>query len=543
MYFNMKSACGISQRASRALLIKSSRLMNKSHLPLLATGILLPVCAIAQDKPNIIVFLVDDMGLMDTSVPFDTDKEGNPVVHPLNQWYHTPSMERLAGQGVRFSTFYAQSVSSPSRASLMTGQNAARHRTTNWINSESNNRTTYGPHDWNWEGLDSDGKAFPRLLREAGYRTIHVGKAHFGCIGSEGEDPLNIGFDVNIGGNSIGQPGSYYGEWGYGWIQGNRSRAVPGLEKYHGSNMFLTDALTQEAIAEMEKSVAEGRPFYLNMSHYAVHAPFEADKRFIDRYMDSGKGKQAEAFATLIEGMDKSLGDLLDRLEELGIAENTLVIFLGDNGGDAPLGGPADHGSSAPFRGRKGSEYEGGVRVPCIVAWAKPDEGNRFQKEYPVRQGYVQTQMGTIMDIYPTVLSVAGVGLPSDVVLDGSDLKRMLGGRKDIRHRRDFLMHFPHGEHRANYFTTYRKGPWKLIYFYNPETPESPSWMLYNLKKDPYETMDLSSEKSGRTRRMIKAMKRRLDTERALYPVDDAGNELKPVDSQVILLPEVLRSE
>ena len=226
--------------------------MKKIHLPLIATGMLLPVGSIAQDRPNIVVFLVDDMGLMDTSVPFDTDRRGNPVVHPLNQWYNTPGMERLAEQGVRFSTFYAQSVSSPSRISLMTGQNAARHRTTNWINSESNNRTTYGPAEWNWEGLDGDDRTYPKLLQEAGYRTIHVGKAHFGCIGSEGEDPLNIGFDVNIGGNSIGQPGSYYGEWGYGWIRGNRSRAVPGLEEYHGSDVFLTDALTMEAVKEIQ---------------------------------------------------------------------------------------------------------------------------------------------------------------------------------------------------------------------------------------------------------------------------------------------------
>ena len=156
------------------------------------------------------------------------------------------------------------------------------------------------------------------------------------------------------------------------------------------------------------------------------------------------------------------------------IAENTLILFLGDNGGDAPLGGAADYGSSAPFRGKKGSEYEGGVRVPFIAAWAKPDSENRFQKEYPIAQNRIQTKMGTIMDIYPTVLSVAGIDMPADLKCDGSDLKRMLTGRRDMRHRRDFLMHFPHGEHRCNYFTTYRKGKWKLIYYYNPETPDRP---------------------------------------------------------------------
>lgn len=184
----------------------------------------------AQDRPNIIVFLVDDMGLMDTSVPFIVNNDGEPEMQPLNEWYRTPNMERLASQGVRFSTFYAQSVSSPSRTSMMTGQNAARHHTTNWINSESNNRDKYGPYEWNWTGLKRTDMIYPLVLSKAGYKTIHIGKAHFGCFGSEGEDPIKLGFDVNVGGSSIGEPGSYLGENGYGHIAGNIKRAVPDLE-------------------------------------------------------------------------------------------------------------------------------------------------------------------------------------------------------------------------------------------------------------------------------------------------------------------------
>ena len=494
--------------------------MKRLAWPLMAAGAAAAACSPAEpNSPNIVLFLVDDMGVMDTSVPFLTDADGNVQTHPLNEWYNTPNMERLAEQGIRFSTFYAQSVSSPSRTSIMTGQNAARHRTTNWINSESNNRTEFGPYDWNWQGIKSNVPIYPKMLKEAGYRTIHVGKAHFGCMGSEGEDPLNLGFDVNIGGNSIGQPGSYYGEWGYGWIKGNRDRAVPGLEKYHGTNTHLSDALTIEAVAEIEKTLEEGKPFYLNLAHYAVHHPFEADPRFIEKYRNSEKGERGEAFATLIEGMDKSLGDLMDKLEELGVAENTLILFLGDNGGDAPLGGPADYGSSAPLRGKKGSEYEGGVRVPFIAAWAKPDPDNKFQKKYPIAQNTVQLQQGTVMDIYPTVMSVAGVELPQNHVLDGSDLKVLLQGKADADHRDDFLMHFPHGEHRANYFTTYRDGDWKLIYYYNPETAGKPSWKLYNLKEDPYETTDLSDSQPNQVSVLIDAMKKRLELEDALLPL------------------------
>lgn len=481
----------------------------------------------AQERPNIIVFLVDDMGLMDTSVPFVVDGEGHTVRQPLNDWYRTPNMERLARQGVCFSTFYAQSVSSPSRACIMTGQNAARHHTTNWINAESNNRTPYGPPEWNWKGLTRNDLIYPEVLRQIGYKTIHVGKAHFGCQNSEGADPRNLGFDVNIAGSAIGHPGSYHGENGYGWIRGQKARAVPDLKKYHGTHTFLSDALTLEAGREMQKAVDEKQPFYLNMAHYAVHAPFETDERFIRHYNDPNKNQQAHAFATLIEGMDKSLGDILNKLEELGIAEQTLIIFLGDNGGDAPLGEAADYGSSAPFKGKKGSEYEGGVRVPFIVSWAHPNPENKFQKAYPIAQNVIQTQMGTIMDIYPTVLSVAGVKVPKTHILDGADLKKLLKGKRDKKHRDDFLMHFPH-EHRGSYFTSYRKGDWKLIYYYNPKTPHVPTYKLFNLAQDPYEKNDLAKSEQGKAKELFNLMVRRLEAEHALYPVDDHKNVLKP---------------
>lgn len=131
-------------------------------------------------SPNIIIFLVDDMGLMDTSVPFLTDSNGNLAEYPLNDYYHTPNMKTLAAQGIRFTNFYAHSVCSPTRTSILTGQNSARHGVTNWVRSEENNRTEFGPTDWNWKGLTKESVTFPRILQQAGYKTIHVGKAHFG---------------------------------------------------------------------------------------------------------------------------------------------------------------------------------------------------------------------------------------------------------------------------------------------------------------------------------------------------------------------------
>ena len=490
-------------------------------------GLLSGAVAGAQDRPNIVVLLVDDMGLMDTSLPFVTDKEGNPVEQPLNRWYRTPNMERLAAQGTRFTQFYAQSVSSPSRTSLLTGHNAARHRTTNWINAESNNRDKYGPYDWNWNGLTSGSITYPGILRENGYKTIHVGKAHFSNMHTDGRDPRNLGFDVNIPGSAIGHPASYLPENGYGKYKGWKARAVPDLDKYHNTETFLTDALTIEAASEVDKAVNEGKPFYLNLAHYAVHAPFDIDKRFIDHYTSDEYPVNAPAFAALIEGMDKSLGDLMDHLDSIGQAENTLLIFLGDNGSDAPMGDKAGHTSSAPYRGKKGMEFEGGMLVPAIISWAKPAPDNKFQKEYPISQGGIQTQMATIMDIFPTVLSVARIDNPEGHTLDGSDLRTLLSGKHDTRHRDDFLMHFPHHNY-GQYYTVYRKGDWKIIYRYNPDDPEHPGYSLYNLADDPYENHDLATADPAKLSEMFYLMEARLKAENATYPVDADGVTLLP---------------
>jgi len=505
--------------------------MKLKHV-LSSTLALMTTVTYAQERPNIVVFLVDDMGLMDTSLPFITDTNGNPIKQPLNNFYHTPNMERLAKQGIRLTNFYAQSVSSPSRISIMTGQNSARHHTTQWIRAEWNNRGPYGPKDWNWLGIRKSTVTFPKLLEHSGYRTIHIGKAHFGPYDSEGENPLNIGFDVNVGGCAAGEPGSYYGEWGYGNLKGNKSRAIPNLEHYYNTHVFLTEALTLEANAKVEEAVKDKKPFFLYMSHYALHAPFQTDKRFISHYPKSkvpkGGNSKAPAFATLVEGMDQSLGEIMDWLNGLGVAENTLIIFLGDNGSDAPLGNEKGIGSSAPLRGKKGTEYEGGVRVPFIAAWAKPDPSNKFQKGLPIPQNSVNLQRGTVMDLYPTILSLAGVkDIPSHII-DGYDLHDQLLGRKNINRKDMVLMNFPHW-HRTSYFTTYIEGDWKVIYRYNPGNPEKPEYELYNLKEDPSEQNDLSKKDKSILKDMMKKMCAEMINENAQYPIDKAGNTLKPI--------------
>ena len=300
------------------------------------------------------------------------------------------------------------------------------------------------------------------------------------------------------------------------------------MEKYYADDVFLTDALTLEANAQIDKAIEEQTPFFLYLAHYAVHAPFEKDERFWEHYASSSdKSDQAKAFATLIESMDKSLGDLIDHLEAKGIAENTLIIFMGDNGSDAPLGDSRGYSSSAPLRGKKGSEFEGGMRVPCIVAWAKPNKKNAFQKELPIPQGQVQTQMGSVLDIYPTLATLSEANIPDTHPIDGQDLHKLLSGQADETHANSFLMHFPHN-HRGSYFTVYREGDWKLIYYYNPEHSERPDCTLYNLKEDPYEEHEISRKQPAQTLALLQKMIKELDEKGAQYPVNFEGKEIRP---------------
>lgn len=483
----------------------------------------------AADRPNIVLFLVDDMGPMDTSVPFMLDQDGKPKRYPLNDYYRTPSMERLAAQGIRLNNFYAMSVCSPTRTSIISGQNAARHRVTQWIRSEGNNKGEFGPPQWNWTGFGNERATLPGVLQTVGYHTIYIGKAHFGPIGEPTEFPSNLGYDANVAGCSWGQPGSYYGQDGYGHLKGNKSRAVPDLEEYHGTDTFLTEALTIEGKTQIDAALEINKPFFLHFAPYALHAPFHSNPKYAANYADSDKPKAAQAYATLVESMDTALGELMNHLEERGIAENTLILFLGDNGSDAPLGPPHEHNSSFPLRGKKATYYEGGIRTPFIAAWAKPAPTNKWQQQLPIAHGAINTQLATVMDLYPTILNLADATKPDDHAIDGDDLARQLANEPNPDRDNRFLMHFPHS-HRSSYFTSFRVGDWKLIYHYLPDlNPAKTRYELFNLQKDPFENNNLADQQPDQVKRLMQAMIQQLDEQSALYPVDDQGNPLEPI--------------
>jgi arylsulfatase A-like enzyme len=266
------------------------------------------------------------------------------------------------------------------------------------------------------------------------------------------------------------------------------------------------------------------------MAHYAVHAPFQSDPRFAAHYKDSGKPAAAQAFATLIEGMDKSLGDILDHLDALGVSENTLIFFLGDNGSDAPLGDPHAVACAAPLRGKKGAHYEGGMRVPFIAAWAKAAD-NPHQRRLPIAAGAIQSQMAAVYDLFPTILGLTDMAAPEEHVVDGVRLDTLLTGRPDAAREQTFLMHYPHAPHRSNYFTCYRRGDWKVIYHYYPsEASEGSHYQLYNLHDDPFEQNNLAASKPDELKVMMQGLAASMERHNSLYPVDntDAATPLRP---------------
>ena len=477
----------------------------------------------ADKRPNILFFLVDDMGVGDTSVPF-LYKDGEAEKIALNDLYRTPNMAKLAESGRIFTSAYSYSVCSPTRISLMTGQAAPRHRVTTWTHPKQSSVDTglvkaggiRSPADWRITGLDRSLPLLPRLMRQAGYRTLFAGKAHFGPDDTPSGDPTKLGFDVNIAGFGGGGPGSYWGKYNYSANHrtGKHVWDVPGLEKYHGTDVFLTEAITLEMNQAIEEAVKSGNSFFAYMSHYAVHAPWQyPDARFSKNYPTlKGHGL---AFATLVEGMDKSLGDMIQKLAELGVAEETLVIFFSDNG--------SAWSANAPFRDKKGSRFEGGLRVPLIVSWAKPNHAHPMQKKLAIPPSSVAHDVVTCVDMMPTILKIAGARMPDGAVIDGFDISPYFTATEGTHRPQEFLTHFPH-RHRNTLFSTYRRNDWKIIYNYPSE-----KWELYNLKLDPFEKSNEVGNHPELALSLATEMVKQLDAQNATYPTRaGSGNEVKP---------------
>ncbi|EDV00709.1 arylsulfatase [Phocaeicola coprocola DSM 17136] len=365
------------------------------------------------------------------------------------------------------------------------------------------------------------------MLKENGYRTIHCGKAHFGARTTPGADPINMGFDVNIAGGANGAPGSYLGTKNFG--EGSRF-AVQGLEKYYGQDIFITEALTREAITEMEKSVKMDKPFYLYMSHYAVHTPYDDDKRFSQKYrgrydeqLKTGLNENEARYAALVEGMDKSLGDILDYLQKNPeVAQNTILLFMSDNGGQGLNNvrqGVANRDQNYPARGGKGSAFMGGVREPMMVYWPGVTKPNTECSQRVI-----------IEDFYPTILDMAGVKkYTTHQVIDGVSFADVLKSPEKTKDR-VLIWHFPNlwgesqnKEEGYGAYSAILKGDYHLIY-----TWETRQIRLYNVKKDISEQNDLSQTMPDKVKELTAELSDYLRERDAQRPSLKATGEVIP---------------
>lgn len=548
--------------------------MKLKHLT--GLSLLAPSVAFAAERPNIVFFIVDDMGWVDSSVAYGEQ------VYPNNMRYNTPNMQRLASQGVMLTNAYACPVSTPTRTSLITGVNAAHSRITNWTSTMRDTPSdatggavamaqsgvnqdmggSFARPEWNLngmspvEGVESTLYAtpLPKLLRDAGYYTIHVGKAHWASAGTPGASPYNMGYNVNVSGNVAGMPRSYQSEDNYGntpklW----NLLAVQNMTEYYGTGVHLTEALTREALKTLDYPIANNLPFYLYFAHYATHTPIQRDPRFIQKYLDAGLDEGQARYASMVEGVDKSLGDLLDFLEAKGVAEETIIIFMTDNGGNAEnkAKGGVRFMHNLPLRNGKGSVYEGGIRVPLMVKWSGKVAPN--------------TRVNTPViceDLFPTILGMAGIK-SYDVVQDvdgknlvnlvtkGSKLAAKAAKRGEIADQRaanafvvpeevsgidperELIFHYPHQWKPydlvdIDYLSAIRKGDWKLVYRMRTGALE-----LYNLKQDIGEQNNVAAEHPEKVKELAAAISTKLREWNSPMPSYRATNKSVPLPDKL----------
>jgi arylsulfatase A-like enzyme len=485
-----------------------------------------PSTEVPTPPPNIVLFLVDDLGWQDTSVPF-WDRET-----PFNQRYKTPNMERLASQGMKFTQAYATPVCSPTRVSLMTGMNTARHRVTNWTLHRDRIQPMEREHQslefplWNVNGLSPDSTlqnsvfatTLPEILQNNGYFTIHVGKAHFGAIGTPGEDPLNLGFDVNIAGHAAGAPKSYYGSENFGNTPEFQDTPwpVPGLDEYHGEEIYLTDALTSEALKALDQNT---KPFFLYMAYYTVHTPIMANQKFLNHYLELGLDSIEASYASMIESMDSSVGRIMDYLEEKQLSENTVILFMSDNGGlSAVARGGEPHTHNKPLSSGKGSIHEGGIREPMMVKWPGVVPPGSENANYLI-----------IEDFFPSILEIAGIDQYFTAQsVDGISFVPLLKDNHLRTLDRPLYWHFPNEWGPTGpgigAFSAIRKGNWKLIYYHKDQRFE-----LFNISNDIGETTNLAESQQKMRKDLAALLTSYLLSVNAQMPKNKQTGELIPL--------------
>lgn len=426
---------------------------------------------LSAEKPNVVFFLVDDLGQRDLGCYGST-------------FYETPNVDRLAREGTRFTDAYAACpVCSPTRASIQTGRWPQRTGVTDYIGAAfgekwgRNTKLLPAPYS---DRLAHDEVTLGELMKGAGYATFFAGKWH---LGPEGFWPENQGYDINKGGIERGGP---YGPGKYFVPYGN-PRLDDGPPGEH-----LPDRLSTEAVKFIEAS--KDKPFFAFFSFYSVHTPLMARSDLQQKYEEKRQrlglqekwGREGKrdvrlvqehpVYAGMVEAMDLAVGKVLNKLDELGLTDKTLIIFTSDNGGPSTSEGWPT--SNLPLRGGKGWLYEGGIREPLIVRWPKI-----------VQPGRVVDTPVSSPDFFATLKDVAGVqGAPANK-LDGQSLRPVLDGSGNLPER-PLFWHYPHyGNQGGAPGGAVREGDWKLVEWYEDGTRE-----LYNVRTDIGEQKNLAAE-------------------------------------------------
>lgn len=459
--------------------------------------------AIEPKQPNILFILADDYGYHDLSISG-------------SDFYETPNIDQIAKEGMTFTNGYATcQVCSPSRASIMSGKFPARHGITDWIGAPTGT-------DWRKVGrfnkllppdyehnLPHDIITLPEAMRASGYKTFFAGKWH---LGGEGSWPEDHGFDINRGGWDAGSPnGGYFSPY-----------ENPNLEnKEDGENLSMRLAKETVQFLKENNPNTTGQPVFAFLSFYAVHGPIQTTQekwaKYRQKAMDLGiadKGfemghflpiRQVQdnpVYAGLVEAMDDAVGTVLKTLKEMGLDENTIVVFTSDNGGVAA--GDAFATSNLPLRAGKGYQFEGGIREPYFIKVPGLTKGGELSST-PV----------TGTDFYPTLLELAGLDLKPEEHLDGVSLVPLLKN-KSIDER-PLIWHYPHyGNQGGEPSSIIRKGDWKLIHYYEDGREE-----LYNLKTDLEENLNVAKDQPELVQQLNKELFDYLIKVGARFPKQD----------------------
>ena len=452
-----------------------------------------------KEKPNVVLIVADDLGWSDLSYMGST-------------YYETPNIDKLSKSGMTFYNGYASSANcAPSRASMLTGKYHPFHGIYSVKNSDRGNKKTRKiiPIKTKTK-LELEYFILPEMLKSKGYSTGHFGKWH---MGPKGYYPEQMGFDINIGGNEHGGPGSYFSPYKYP----NMSNGP--------KDEYLTDRIGDEVVKFIEKNKENN--FFAYVPFFSVHTPIQSKSEYEKKYRnkESNEYHNREDYAGMIQSLDENIGKILEKIDKLNLSKNTLIIFTSDNGGIKAIS------NQYPLRAGKGSYYEGGIKVPMIFSW--PEK---------IQAGSTSNERVSNIDFYPTIKKIIGYNKTID--LDGEDLTPIFNSK--ALKKRELYFHFPiylepynvHLDSGSDPLFRTRPGSviikdnWKLHHYY-----EDNNFELYNLENDISESKNLININKEKKAELLKDLNNWRSKNNAPIP-----NKLNPfydqkyVDGLMILI-------